>query len=189
MSSRPERVWYVAYGSNVNEARFLRYLEGDDSHRGARDATPPAQSTWTTAPLRLCFAGESIRWGGGVCFVDPDPEATAFVRAWDISAEQFEDVFAQENRLADPPAIDWEALAAGPVAIGESWYARIVPVELDFATPEQPALTFTWIQQLPLNLPAAVYRDTIAAGLVDHPGLSPAAIEAYLAASSTRTTR
>lgn len=173
----------------MNEARFLRYLEGDDSHPGARDATAPPQSTWTNAPLRLSFAGESSRWGGGVCFVDPDPDATAFVRAWDITAEQFEDVFAQENRLDEPPELDWSAIRSGQTVHGDSWYSRIVPVELDFASPEQPALTFTWSRSFALNPPALAYRETIATGLADHPGLSPAALNAYLDESAEALNR
>ena len=181
---RPQRVWYVAYGSNVNKSRFLRYLAGDSDHVGARDATPPVRDQWTVAPLQLRFAGESKRWGGGVCFVDPDPAATAYVRAWDITSEQFEDVFSQENRRQLATPFDWNAVAAGPAALGESWYAQVLPVHLPFASPHQPALTFTWTQRLQLNRPAPAYRDTIASGLVEHPDLSSADIDAYLGHSA-----
>ena len=179
MISKPLRVWYVAYGSNVNEQRFLRYLEGDSDHVGARDATAPRRSRWATVPLQLRFAGESQRWGGGVCFVDPDPDATAYVRAWDITAEQFEDVFAQENRRAIGEPFDWPAAMAGTTAIGASWYSQILPVDLPSVTASQPALTFTWTTRFPLNAPAPAYRDTISQGLADHPDLSPARIDAY----------
>jgi hypothetical protein len=181
--SKPQRVWYVAYGSNVNEQRFLRYLVGDSDHVGARDATPPRRSRWTTAALQLRFAGESQRWGGGVCFVDPDPSATAYVRAWDITAEQFEDVFAQENRRALGEPFDWPAAMQGTTASGASWYGQILPVDLPFVDDDQPALTFTWTTRFPLNTPASAYRDTISAGLADHPDLSPAETNAYLDAS------
>lgn len=182
---RPERVWYVAYGSNVNRARFLRYLEGDDSHAGARDPAPPADDRWAVAPLRLCFANRSRRWGGGVCFVEPDPEGSTHVRAWDITAEQFEDVFAQENRSTGDVSLDWAAVAKGePTVVGNGWYGRVLPIELPMATPDHPAVTFTWAERMPHNPPATAYRDTIADGLADHPGLSPAAIRSYLDAAS-----
>ena len=184
MILKPPRVWYVAYGSNVNEQRFLRYLVGDSDHVGARDATSPRRNKWTTAPLQLRFAGESQRWGGGVCFVDPDPDAIAYVRAWDITAEQFEDVFAQENRRAIGEPFDWSAAIAGAVVPGASWYAQILPVALPSVAEDQPALTFTWTTRFPLNTPAPAYRDTISAGLADHPDLSPAQVEAYLDASA-----
>lgn len=173
----------MAYGSNVNEQRFLRYLVGDSDHVGARDATPPRRSQWTTAPLRLRFAGESRRWTGGVCFVDLDPSATAYVRAWDITAEQFEDVFAQENRRAIGEPFDWPAALQGATMAGASWYGQILPVELPLVTSDQPAFTFTWTTRFPLQAPAPAYRETIASGLVDHPDLSPADIQNYLSAS------
>lgn len=186
---RPDRVWYVAYGSNVNRARFMRYLEGDETHPGARDASPPARSEWAEAPLRLCFAGESTRWGGGVCFVEPDANASTHVRLWDITSEQFEDVFAQENRSAVPISLDWQAVAAGPVTVGSGWYGLVLPVDVDAATEEQPALTFTWNEAMPHNPPGDAYRSTISDGLAEHPGLSPAAIASYLDAASDATHR
>lgn len=177
---KPERVWYVAYGSNVNEARFRRYITGDADHHGCRDHTPPAASKWTVAPLQLRFAGESRRWGGGVCFVDPDPSTVAYVRAWDITAEQFEDVFHQENRRAPDDVFDWTAVDADGATMGTSWYARILHVDLPFASATHPALTFTWAKPMPLNDPAPAYYDTIAAGLADHPDLPDPAIRTYL---------
>jgi len=158
----------------------MRYLEGDNDHTGARDSTPPRQGKWTTAPLQLHFAGESKRWGGGVCFVDRDEAAVSYVRAWNITAEQFEDVFAQENRRPVGSDFDWEAVAAGDAIIGTSWYAQLLHVDLPFATPEQPALTFTWTDRFRLNPPAKAYRDTIATGLADHPDLSSTDLEHYL---------
>lgn len=177
----PERVWYVAYGSNVNEARFLRYLNGDADHVGARDTTPPQGNHWAIAPLRLRFAGVSQRWdGGGVAFVDPDPAGAAHVRAWDITCEQFEDVFAQENRREIGSDFDWETALAGGT-VGESWYRRVLPVDLPFASADQPALTFTWATPLPANPPHNSYASTIATGLSTNPALSPTEIANYLA--------
>jgi len=179
---KPQRVWYVAYGSNVNETRFLRYLQGESDHVGARDATPPRASAWAVAPLALQFAGTSQRWdGGGVAFVDPDPAASAFVRAWDITSEQFEDVFAQENRRQVGSSLDWDAMSHGDVVVGTSWYRRIVRLDLAFANLEQPALTFTWQEPVPLNPPHESYRSTIATGLAENPALTEEQIEDYLA--------
>ena len=181
----PDRVWYVAYGSNVNGARFQRYLSGDKNHPGARDATPPARGEWTTAPLQLRFAGESQRWGGGVCFVDPDPSATAYVRAWDITREQFEDVFSQENRRSVGEPLDWHSVLTEPTVVGTSWYSLVLPIALPIDQGEQPALTFTWTNRFPLNAPSPAYRDTIASALIDHPGLAAADLDRYLPAAVT----
>lgn len=181
----PSRVWYVAYGSNIDRTRFLRYLTGDADHTGARDATPPVEDRYATAPLRLRFAGESSRWGGGVCFVDPDPDATVYVRAWDITAEQFEDVFAQENRGEIGTPLPWDAMAHGPTEVGGRWYGLVVPVDLPFASPGHPAYTFTWTTQFHRNPPSPAYRETIERGLANHPDLSPASLGRYLDDAAT----
>ena len=70
----PDRVWYVAYGSNLYEARFLAYLKGcgDDEpwgpHRGAADQSPPVANRRVEVPHPVRFGGNSQRWGGGCCF-------------------------------------------------------------------------------------------------------------------------
>lgn len=176
-------MWYLAYGSNVNPERFRLYLEGGVTEPGARDATPPAANGWFELPFRLNFALESQRWsGGGVAFVHPSTEHTAWFRGWNITAEQFEDVFAQENRRAVGSPLPWDELAeADHVDVGESWYRRVYPLQgLGLA---EPAFTFTTIDELASNPPHEDYRSTIAGGMADHPDLTTAAIEAYLDAS------
>lgn len=187
---RPERVWYLAYGSNVNETRFLRYLQGGPPEPGARDATPAAQSAWCEVPYRLTFGLESQRWqGGGVAFLDVaeapagNPTTMTTVRAWDITSEQFEDVCAQENRGEVGTALDWQALAAGPVNLaGSSWYRHVLPVAgLDLPV-DQPALTFTSPIPVPANAAHDSYLNTIRQGLAEHPDLSSDDIDDYLRA-------
>ncbi|NNE72512.1 MAG: histone deacetylase [Acidimicrobiales bacterium] len=178
---RPERVWYLAYGSNVDRSRFMRYLAGGVTEPGARDAAPPRQHRWVRAPLRLTFARESVRWeGGGVAFVHSDPAGDAIVRAWDISSAQFEDVFAQENRLPVGTALDWSALRAGSIDHGGGWYRRVLRVPLGFAADRQPALTFTWHRPRPSRTPHPSYVATIRDGLRQHPQLDDAAVDQYL---------
>ena len=162
----------------------MRYLQGDDDHVGARDSTPPIADHFATAPLELHFAGESKRWGGGVCFVEPDPAATAYVRAWDITAEQFEDVFAQENQGDVGAALPWQAMSKGQTEAGGRWYGLVVPVGLPFASAEHPAYTFTWTKPFDRNPPSLAYRQTIERGFVDHPDLSPDVLASYLDAAA-----
>lgn len=176
-------MWYLAYGSNINPERFRLYLEGGVTEPGARDATPPTDDAWFELPFRLNFALASQRWsGGGVAFVHPSTERTAWFRGWNITAEQFEDVFAQENRRPVGSALPWDELAAGShVDVGDAWYRRIFAVGgLGLA---QPAFTFTTVDELALNPPHDDYRSTIAAGMAEHPSLDSAAVEAYLDAS------
>ena len=65
-----DRVWYVAYGSNLGTDRFRCYLVGgrpDGGNRtyvGCRDATAPARTFSLELPGALVFAGESGVWGG-----------------------------------------------------------------------------------------------------------------------------
>jgi hypothetical protein len=178
---RPARVWYVAYGSNVSTARFMRYVNGGETEPGCRDATPPRSSTWASASLRLSFSMQSQRWnGGGVAFVNDDSGGQTIVRAWDISGEQFEDVFSQENRLEIGGHFDWTALARGPVERGSGWYRRAQHVELDFASADQPAVTFTWSTPSPFNTPHVDYVATMRSGLAENHSLPAADIDAYL---------
>ena len=89
--------WYAAYGSNTDEARFRRYLQGCTG-----DAEPVADR-----PHRidrpLYFAGTRSRtWGeGGVAFVAAEREAapSTLVRLWLLPVRVIAEVGAQENRL------------------------------------------------------------------------------------------
>ena len=180
-------MWYLAYGSNVNPARFRKYLEGGETEPGARDPSPPTESRWFQLGFRLAFAGESRRWnGGGVAFAHPDERHTAWFRGWCISGEQFEDVFAQENRLPVGTELPWPDLhqAVAHLDVGESWYRRIHIVTEPHVDVDHPALTFSSPVVRPHNPPGPEYRKTIAEGLADHPELDEAGIEAYLGASS-----
>lgn len=185
-SERPARVWYLAYGSNLHLPRLRRYLEGGDAAKGeteagARDPAAPTDNFFVQLPFRLRFSGSSQRWsGGGVAFVDPDPGATAWFRAWNVTAEQFEDIFNQENRRPVGTPLDWAELLAGTEhEVGESWYRRIMRVPLDNV--DEPALTFTSATTAPSNPPHEDYAATIRRGLGDHPRLDEASIAAYLA--------
>ena len=66
-----ELVWYVSYGSNLNRARFLTYLQGgrvagnDLVYKGCSDTSPPVDDVALELPHSLYFAGWSDRvWGG-----------------------------------------------------------------------------------------------------------------------------
>lgn len=176
-------MWYLAYGSNVNPERLRLYLEGGVTEPGARNATAPTATAWFELPFRLNFALESKRWsGGGVAFVHPSADQTAWFRAWNVAAEQFEDVFAQENRLPVGTELPWEELASAEhLDVGNGLYRRIFPLRGTGLT--EPAFTFTAVDVLAPNPPHDDYRSTIAAGMAEHPDLDSAAIEAYLDAS------
>ncbi len=100
-----DRVWYVAYGSNLGTDRFRCYLAGGRpdggtrTYAGCRDPSDPAGTFSLELPGALLFAGESGVWGGGMAFFDPEGESSVACRAYLLTAEQFADVAAQEMRL------------------------------------------------------------------------------------------
>src|SRR5918993_1141915 len=71
-----QRLWYVAYGSNLSLDRFRVYLRGG-----------------------LRFVGVSSVWGGGMAVYDAGAAGQIAARAYLITAEQFVDILAQEMRL------------------------------------------------------------------------------------------
>jgi hypothetical protein len=100
-------VWYVSYGSNLNRARFLAYVQGgrvpgnDVDHDGCTDPTPPCDDVATELHHSLYFAGWSQRWGGtSAAFVTVSvQDPPCLTRAYLITQGQFVDVVRQENRL------------------------------------------------------------------------------------------
>lgn len=167
-------VWYVAYGSNTLTARLRAYLEGGDgpfgAHRGCADPRPPRADRWLALDRAVAFRGTSLRWGGGVAFLDrtPTPGPATPARAWLLTCGQLLDVAAQEARLATPPppaVLDGIAVGATAV-IGGGWYDALLRLDdLD----DHPAFTVTTAQDLPVTAPTDAYLATIAAGHAERP--------------------
>lgn len=181
-----DRVWYAAYGSNLLEERFARYLVGGRygtagrEHHGARDRTLPADWRVMSIQHQLCFGQESARWGGGVAFLDPAPDSgQAWVRCWDVSTEQFSDVAAQENGLEPGDlAIDVTAVVEhGYVDVTPRWYGRALYLGL---LDDRPVVTFTSPARPEPNAPGRPYLEVVARGLHDCGALIGAAVAEYL---------
>ncbi|MFG1911224.1 hypothetical protein [Kribbella sp. NPDC048928] len=145
-----ERVWYVAYGSNLALGRFRCYLAGGRPAGGARvypgcrDRSDAARMEGVELAGGLVFAGASRVWGGGSAFFDRAALSRVAGRAYLLTPDQLGDVAAQEMRR-DP---------------GGS-YAREV-AELDPVAPTAPYLRW------------------IAAGLVEAHGWSLDQVVEYL---------
>lgn len=173
-----DRLWYVAYGSNLSAVRLQRYLDA------APDPSPPLTSRPVVLPHRLFFAYESRRWTGGSAFVDPrrDPGAGTRATAWLLTRTQFRWVLAHENGRTEPH----DAGAADVLGPGERRHVddRRYGLVLGCDSPDDhPALTFT-TPATPLpepTRPSAAYVDTIVSGLVDGHDLDDAGARAYLA--------
>jgi len=166
-----KRVWYAAFGSNLSYERFLVYLDGGQakdsigSTPGARDATRPLRSVTTFTTHALSFGGSSARWsGGGVAFLHTEPgESHTFLRLYDITAEQFEDVFQQENGLPDPLPIDLgRVMADGWSDETTRWYGRVLFLGV---REDQPIFTITSPNPPKLNRPHVSYLRTIVDGM------------------------
>jgi hypothetical protein len=187
------RVWYVAYGSNIGSDRFRCYLAGGRPYGGARtfngcrDPSDPTETFSVELPGALVFAGESGVWGGGMAFFDPEGTSSVACRAHLLTAEQFADVVAQEMRLS--PGGDF-ALALERVlpevealhSMGPGRYETVVRV----GTRDRiPLLTVTNgdVRELVLASPSAPYLRSIATGLREAHGWDDTRIATYLASA------
>jgi hypothetical protein len=188
-----DRIWYVAYGSNLGAHRFGCYLAGGRpdggmrTYPGCRDPSPPAATFSLELPGALVFAGESRVWGGGMAFFDPQGSCSVACRAYLLTTEQFADVVAQEMRL-EPGGEFAQALVAVAPGVGElhrmglGRYETVVRVG---TRDDVPLLTVT-NGDVPGLIPAApsrAYVRSIAAGLRDAHGWDEARIASYLAAA------
>lgn len=196
-------VWYAAYGSNLSAERFATYLNGGSPphrpvircHDGARDSSAPLANHSWEIPHRLFFAASSSSWGGGsLAFLDPvaDDSNVSLTRLWLITAQQFEDVFRQENRLAVPPPNDptvaplFTIRDLGPgehCDVTTSWYGRVV--HLGLGPDDHPVVTFTGRRSDRHQLGPAhpSYLRTMGIGLMDRFRLGPETAAEYLAGS------
>ncbi|MBX3097090.1 MAG: hypothetical protein KF812_09525 [Fimbriimonadaceae bacterium] len=187
------RVWYVSYGSNLNEERLRIYLEGGRlagtkiRAKGARDPSPPARSSGIKMGHRLFFSGHSTRWGGAPAFLHPEPsELHSLGRAYDITWEQFEDIAAQENgrRAGSVVLASADFLNSdGILNLDPSWrYNAILYLgEMEGL----PLLTISTTRTDVLHhraVPSQAYLDVISAGLRQtYPAMSDFEIETYFA--------
>ena len=193
MTSLPSHVYYVSYGSNMCEERFMCYINGGTApggstlHPGCRNKAPPRESALhVIKDYQLCFGGISRTWnGGGVGFIVPaegsnsesndDDRPFVLARRWLIELEQFFDVLMQEqhhgrDELSVLDAMHDEfatVLHKGQHVIGDGDYSLCLLIgELDGI----PLVTFTRpsaIALAQLNSPSPAYIKVIARGLVE----------------------
>jgi hypothetical protein len=188
-----ERVWYVAYGSNLALGRFRCYLAGGRplgglrEYAGSRDHRDPERIVSLEVRGGLVFAGESRVWTGGMAFFDAEGTGLVACRAYLVTTDQFADVVAQEMRR--PPGGEF-ARALSEVApsvetvheMGPGRYETITRVAVRNGV---PMLTMTHGDASTLDpaAPSAAYLGWIAAGLRESHGWDGEQIAAYLAAA------
>lgn len=99
------KVWYVSYGSNMNQERFLSYINGTKSkystktEQGTLDKTPPMNIELFKMKRDLTFKKYSSNWGGSVLFLKDSMNHSQYFVRYLISSEQFIDIVKQENGI------------------------------------------------------------------------------------------
>ncbi len=168
MSVNQSYVWYVGYGSNLCEERFLCYICGGQFKwrgscaEGCTDKSIPTSNKPVRIPYILYFAKSSRNWNnGGVAFINPNKETVdgnwTLGRMWKITCEQYEEVRKQE---------------------GKSWYNHEIYLGEEDGIPIR-TITNEGILT-PCNQPSVGYLKTIALGLKETYGMIKNAIVEYL---------
>lgn len=122
-------VWYVAYGSNLLEARLMYYIAGgrceknDKDYPSCRDTTPPRRSRPVVIPHPMYYGNYGLgSWkDSAVCFLDDTKAGKAYGRAYLITKEQLEEIQVKEGKTP-------------------KWYGKLVSLE---PIEGIPAYTFT----------------------------------------------
>ena len=203
MITQPELVCYVSYGSNMCADRLMCYLAcgtpsgTQHTYPGCRDRRPPRRAIGYALAGGVYFATESVVWGGGRAFYDPElldlefvgpgrvgpgRVGTAVARAYLITSRQFADIAAQEMYRC--PGVDVDlgpVLVTGRVELSRGRYETLLYVgDLD----GHPALTFTapWrAGDVPWTSPSAPYLRMLARGLREAHGWDAHQAASYLA--------
>lgn len=193
MNTNNGLVWYVSYGSNMAQERFLCYVQGgrpsgaQRTYTGCRDATAPQDSCAWQLPGQVVFAGTFYAWdpnGAGAALFFPDPGHRSVARAWLVTKEQFADVVAAENGHA-PGSFDdvVNPVLAGrddAAAIGSGPYGRMVACGQRAGVPAWTFTTNTSFEDVELNAPPQAYVDMLVSGLVQTTGWADERARAYL---------
>ena len=161
-------VWYLAYGSNMNAARFGCYVSGGrpaGAHRtylGCRDQSPPRCDVGIQLAGGLSFAGESTVWGGGIAFYAPHADGELAARAYLLTFGQLSDVVAQETRRPVGTDLALDDGVDGRWRVSSYVYETLLHVDDRDGV---PMFTITSLQDLQPTPPSAPYLRTMLDGL------------------------
>lgn len=163
-----DRVWYACYGSNMLEARFRCYIDGEKrcfhdveiQNTGCRDKTLWIDSRFLSRKGELYFAKESSKWGGGVAFFDHNGTGSVYMRLYNITWEQMLEVQKQE---------------------GLEWYGNLILLGCD--TSGIPIYTVTAESRDRASAPSDAYYSVIKDALVKECGIDEHKAIKYLEAA------
>ena len=168
-----DRIWYIGYGSNIDEQRFLCYIRGgkpeglSNEYIGARDRTLPLLNEATVIHHELYFAKHSAKWNGAVSFIKnaSSTNVQTYARRYLISKQQFEDIAKQETGSDDAHTINFKEVIAQGHNIFKlsSWYGKIIYLGTNSG---YPSFTITNENDLIEYLkPSDLYLKTIGNGI------------------------
>lgn len=185
-----QRVWYVAYGSNLALGRFRCYLAGGRPEGGARvypgcrDRSDPEAIVGVEVLGGLVFAGQSKVWGGGSAFYDSAATGLVAGRAYLLTPEQLGDVAAQEMRRE--PGCEFAQDLAGLLphvhslhTMGPGRYETVVRLGEQDGVP-MFTVTHGTVSDLEPAAPTAPYLRWIATGLTEAHGWTAGRVAEYL---------
>jgi hypothetical protein len=183
-----QRIWYVAYGSNLSRERFCHYLRGgrpdgvERDYPGCRDTSNELASFGLLITGGIYFAGRSSGWRAGMAFYDPEAPGEVAARAYLITVEQFVDVLAQETLRSPGMALDLAPAFRGDrYSNGVGGYSVLVRVGERHGL---PLVTFTRERRAghAFMAPSEPYLRAMAIGLRQAHGWSEVQIDRYLSA-------
>lgn len=96
-------VYYVSYGSNMLEERFLYYIKGglnkynNKYQKGCTNKNNPIEGIPVLVPYNMYYSKYSQTWNGAVSFISLEKEGLANGKAYLITKEQFNEVKEQEG--------------------------------------------------------------------------------------------
>lgn len=145
-------VWYVAYGSNMNYSRFMRYIDR------CTDKTEPLAGAAVDLPYNIYFAYASSQWERkGVAFLDDTHAGKAWGRMYKIKTSQFAEIQRMEGSI----------------------YSKKICLGTHDGIPMH---TFTSLEKrTDINSPSSEYLNVILTGLKEtYPDKTELVLETYL---------
>ena len=174
-------VWYVGYGSNLDENRLEKYL----LDRKTIGPNTSRQTRWVELEHhQIYFAGKSKTWDGAVafCALKSEQPRPFPVKAHRLQLERLSVVAAKENGYSsiawDPASVfdlrinEWLPL---PVALAKDGFAGKYNAILRLPDIDGiRAFTLSTSHVLPIDQPASAYIELIVAALTNHIGAARA---------------
>lgn len=167
-------VWYLCYGSNIFEDRFLCYITGGQPagsqrrYAGCRDKSLPKDNKPKIINYELYFAEQSSVWdnsGVGFVSIDKNQEAKTFSKMYLLTKQQLADIAKQETNSENYLEINLEEaiLNGNTIFKNPSWYGNMIFLGYDSG---YPIFTLTNKENLQTSTkPSEEYLKTIIKGL------------------------